>query len=193
MEQAHTSLTQKMVRLFIAVEIPSEVKLELTRLQEIIPHSHVLDGSYPKPDAMHLTLKFIGDVNPSQVAEIQMALRSIRFKNLEAQLTALALFGNPRTPKVLYVDVECPQLTDLVGELDNCLKDFCKPEEREFKSHLTVVRVRKTLNGDRILQILGQMDVNHLMFTIDHVNLVQSTLGSEGPVHTLIERYDLNP
>ena len=193
MEQVHTGLTQNMVRLFIAVEIPSEVKQELTRLQEIVQKSNILEGTYPKQEAMHLTLKFVGDLQIDRVAVIQEALRSIRYKNIAAQLSVLSLFGNPRMPKVIYVDVECPQLVDLVGELDSCLKDCCKPEEREFKSHLTVVRVRKTLDSDGILKMLGQTDVKHLVFTVDHFNLMQSKLNSDGPMHTVIERYNLIP
>ena len=191
MIQASTSPSGNSVRLFIAVELPHDVKHELSRLQKIFEQRHLFVGSYPKPNVMHLTLKFIGDLPANRVPEIQKRLHGIRFNKLTAQLTKLALFGNPKTPKVLYVDIGCPGLIDLVHILDNALQDFCGSEEREFKGHLTVARVRQTIGGDALLQLINQTNVIPISFAIHHINLMQSKLNSEGPVHTIIERYEL--
>ena len=142
---------------------------------------------------MHLTLKFIGEVQGTAVPEIQRVLHSIRHKSLAAQLTSLSLFGNSRDPKVIYVDVDCPQLQNLAHILDDAFKDFCEPEKRAFKSHLTIIRVRKAIDSERFLQWLEQTYINPLPFVIDHLSLIESRLNSDGPVHTLIERYELIP
>lgn len=192
MKQVSVSPMPRMLRLFIAVELPCDVKHELSRLQKICQKSSVLVGNYPKPEAMHLTLKFIGDVPESKVASIQSLLRGITCKSFQARLTLLMVFGNPRFPKVLYVDVESPLLKELVSQLDDVLKDFCTPEEREFKSHLTIVRVKQTLDSEGLLKLLEKTHVNPQSFVIDHFSLMKSELTSEGPIHTTVERYDFN-
>ena len=193
MEHVPTDRQQKRVRLFVAAEIPIQIKHELSCLQKSVQESGFLAGTYPKPEAMHLTLKFIGDVSQDRVPAIQNVLRSIKYKSLEARLSTLAFFGNTRTPKIMYVDVDCPGLADLVRMMDDLLKDFCMPEEREFKSHLTIVRITQTIDSEGMLRMLDQMDVKKLSFSIDHFNLMQSRLNSEGPVPTTIERYDFMP
>lgn len=193
MIQAHTGPSQTMVRLFIAVGLPYDVKHELCRLQKSFKQSNVLVGTYPKPEAMHLTVKFIGDVQGTAVPEIQRALHGIKYKRLAARLSLLASFGNPHAPKVLFVDVDCPELANFVHMLDDVLIDFCEPEEREFKAHLTIVRVRKTIDTEGLLSLLDTIHVNPLSFSIDHFSLMQSKLNSSGPVHTTIARYELIP
>jgi 2'-5' RNA ligase len=192
MQRASVNSMQRMVRLFIAVELPYDVKQELVRLQKIFQKSSVLVGTYPEPKVMHLTLKFIGDVPEQKVTGIQTILRGIQCKSMNAQLTLLMVFGNPRFPKVLYADVECPQLKELVHRLDDELKDFCVPEEREFKSHLTFARVRQTVDSDGLLELLDTTQINPLPFVINQFCLMQSKLTSAGPVHTTIECYDLS-
>lgn len=186
-----TSASCDTVRLFIAAELSQDVKHELIRLQKSLEKSHVLVGTYPQPEAMHLTLKFIGDVHKDRVSEIQRLLHGISHKSLAAQLTVLMFFGNSRAPKILYVDVDCPQLEELVRMTDEVLKDFCEPVEREFKSHLTLVRVRHTIDSEGLLHWIGNTQVNPLPFAIDHFCLMQSKLDSAGPVHSIIERYAL--
>lgn len=193
MIQAHISTFEDQTRLFIASSIPYDVKHELIRLQNNLIESHVVVGTYPKQESMHLTLKFIGQVPADKVPDIQKRLQSITYKSMHAQLTLLMVFGNPQFPKVIYVDVDCSGLKEFVAILDENLKDFCKPEEREYKSHLTIVRIRQTLDSDGLLEWLDKTYVNTVPFPIDHFSLMQSALTGTGPVHTTIERYHLMP
>ncbi len=193
MIQAHISIFEDQTRLFIASSIPYDVKHELIRLQKNLIASHVIVGTYPKQESMHLTLKFIGQVPANKVPDIQKRLQSITYRSMHAQLTLLMVFGNPQFPKVIYVDVACSGLKEFVAILDENLKDFCKPEEREYKSHLTIVRVRQTLDSDGLLEWLDKTHVNTVPFSIDHFSLMQSALTGAGPVHTTIERYHLMP
>ena len=141
---------------------------------------------------MHMTLKFIGNVPEEKIAGIRQLLRGVVAKSMQAQLKLLKAFGDPRWPKVLYVDIDCPQLHSLVRRFDEVLKDFCAPEEREFKSHATIARVKKTLDSDRLLKLLDATYVNPIAFPIDHFSLMKSELTSDGPIHTIVEQYELN-
>jgi 2'-5' RNA ligase len=135
--------SEDMIRLFIAVELPSYIKEEIMRLQKNLMGKRVLIGTYPKPDAMHLTLKFIGDVEQNEVPLIQQALRSVEGIRMHARITNLMFFGNFRFPKVVYVALECPDLQELVEAIDHALQELCVSERRNFKPHITLARVKE--------------------------------------------------
>jgi 2'-5' RNA ligase len=192
MKQATVSPMSPMVRLFIAVELSHSIKHELSRIEKIFKKSSVVIGNYPQDAAMHLTLKFIGDEPPEKISTIQSCLRDITGQSMQAQLALLGVFGDPRYPKVLYIDVECPLLQEFVRRLDEALKDLCKPEERKFKGHLTIARVKQTLDSEGLLELLGKTYVNPLSFVIDHFILMKSELTSNCPIYTMVERYNLS-
>lgn len=178
------------IRLFIAVQLPHQIKHELTRLQKQLTKCRVLTGTYPAPEAMHLTLKFLGDVPIGQVETIRSTLRSMNISVMTAQLTLLMVFGNPRFPKIIYVDIDCQQLVDVVAQIELALSDVCEPEQRAFKPHLTLVRVKHVLDSYKLLECLDTLHVNSLQFPVDHIVLMQSELKADGPVHTQIERFN---
>ena len=170
---------------------PPELKDELVRLQRQLNKCQVLTGTYPKPEAMHVTLKFIGEVPENQLSAVQSALKTIKTPIIFSQLTLLMVFGNPRFPKIIYVDMDSPQLADLAKKIEDSLRDISAPEEREFKPHLTLVRVKHISDSDKLLECLETLRVVPLSFSIEHFVLMQSVLDADGPMHTVVEQFDL--
>lgn len=181
--------SEDMIRLFIAVELPSYIKEEVIRLQKNLMDKRVLIGNYPKPDAMHLTLKFIGNVEQNKIPLIQQALRSVESIRMHARITGLMFFGNFRFPKVVYVALDCPQLQALVDDIDNNIKELCASEEREFKPHVTITRVKEIIDYQTFVDWIENTPVEPLSFDIESFVLMQSNLNSSGPIYTPIERY----
>jgi 2'-5' RNA ligase len=181
--------SEDMIRLFIAVELPSYIKEEVIRLQKNLMDKRVLIGNYPKPDAMHLTLKFIGNVEQNKIPLIQQALRSVESMRMHARISSLMFFGNFRFPKVVYVALDCPELQALVGAIDNNLKKLCVPEEREFKPHVTITRVKEMIDYQTFVDWIENTRVEPLSFDIESFMLMQSKLNSSGPIYIPIERY----
>jgi len=182
-------VSEDMIRLFIAVELPSYIKEEIMRLQKNLMGKRVLIGTYPKPDAMHLTLKFIGDVEQNEIPLIQQALRSVEGIRMHARITNLMFFGNFRFPKVVYVALECPDLQELVDAIDHALQELCAPEERNFKPHITLARVKEIIDYQACMDWIENTRVEPLSFDIESFVLMQSKRNSFGPIHILIERY----
>lgn len=181
--------SEDMIRLFIAVELPSYIKEEIMRLQKNLMGKRVLIGTYPKPDAMHLTLKFIGDVEQNEIPLIQQALRSVEGIRMHARITNLMFFGNFRFPKVVYVALECPDLQELVDAIDHALQELCVPEERNFKPHITLARVKEIIDYQACMDWIENTRVEPLSFDIESFVLMQSKRNSSGPIHMPIERY----
>lgn len=185
-------MAEETARLFIASELPNEVKQEMVRIQDYFKKNGLFEGRYQDLKAMHLTLKFLGDVPIKQIPAIQEALRIIRMGPLMMGLDDIHFFGAPQFMQVLFVNLICPELPELVRALDAVLHDFVTPEEREYVAHLTIARVKKVLNSERLQEAIAQCQVNQLQFTVDSFALKSSILSSDGPEHTDIERYSLH-
>jgi 2'-5' RNA ligase len=181
------------VRLFIAVELPDYIQEEIVRLQKSLMDRNVIRGAYPKAEAMHLTLKFIGDVNGSSIPLIRQVLRAVKSGYMHARMAKLMFFGDPRFPKVIYVAIDCPGLGEFVRGINRALDGLCAVQEREFKPHITLVRVQEIIDYQACMDWIEDARVERLSFPIESFVLMQSRLDSSGPIHIPIERYMFTP
>jgi len=116
------------VRLFVALEIPTEVRDEFAAL---INELRAADSSFSKnrarwvrPENLHVTLKFIGHVDNGKLDAIRAALAEVRFDDpVEMRFRGLGFFPNPKRPRVFWAGMEAsPNLAPLAGEIDTRLK-----------------------------------------------------------------------
>ena len=184
-------MAEETARLFIAAELTDEVKQEMIRIQDYFKKKELFEGRYPDPQAMHLTLKFLGDIPIKQIPAIQEALRIILMGPLTMSLDDIHFFGTPQLMKVLFINLFFSKLPELVRALDAVLHDFVTPEEREYVAHLTIARVKKVLNPEVLQEAIAACQVNQLQFTIDSFALKSSTLVGDGHEYADIERYSL--
>jgi 2'-5' RNA ligase len=135
------------MRLFVALEIPSEVR---DKFAALINELRAADSSFSKnrarwvrPENLHVTLKFIGHVDASKVDLIRAALAEVRFDSpVEMQFRGLGFFPNPKRPRVFWAGMEAsPNLAPLAAEIDTRLKRLgILSETKEFAPHLTLAR-----------------------------------------------------
>src|SRR5947209_5553800 len=104
------------MRTFICLEVSPELRGAIADLQEQL-RKFKADVSWTKPDNIHLTLKFLGEINPAIVNAISDELSAItpRFDSIELKGSATGVFPNPKRPKVLWVGLEgdVPRVVDL--------------------------------------------------------------------------------
>jgi len=139
------------LRSFIAVPLAERTREQLTRLSRELraaldPLGRTL--SYVRPAAMHLTLKFLGDVDAERVPALAGVLQETArpFRAIPFEVAAVGFFGSPRRPRVLWVGVREPSgaLAGLAGAIDRaCAGLGFDPEERPFRAHLTLARVKQ--------------------------------------------------
>jgi RNA 2',3'-cyclic 3'-phosphodiesterase len=135
------------VRLFVALEIPADVRDEFAAL---ISELRAADSSFSKsrarwvrPENLHVTLKFIGHVDASKVDPIRAALAEVRFEApVEMQFRGLGFFPSAKRPRVFWAGMEAsPNLALLAAEIDTRLKKLgISSETKEFAPHLTLAR-----------------------------------------------------
>ena len=188
------------IRTFIAIELPREVKLALARLQNRLKSGSRAPVKWVDPDIIHLTLKFLGNIDAGITGRITAALEeaSRGVHPFPLELSGLGVFPNPRRVQVVWIGLtgEVERLGELQKRIDAGLAPLgFKAESRSFAPHLTLARVRDQATPDE-RQNLGQLVTSTPLegggsLNVDAVHLMRSQLTSEGPVYTRISSVTL--
>jgi len=171
-----------MVRAFIAIELPDEVRDRIRRAQGVLLQSDARITPVD-PRQAHVTLKFLGEVAEETLQEIIAGLRAIT----HAPFTATAghvVARPPRQPRVIWTDIEdLGQCRDLNRQVEEILEPFgVKRDRRPFHPHATIARVRRfdpSLRA-RLNELTGMTFGD---FEVDGFVLKKSTLTPDGPVY----------
>jgi RNA 2',3'-cyclic 3'-phosphodiesterase len=132
------------MRLFVALDFPDVVR---NSLREFIARlKPACSGAkWVGPEAMHVTLKFIGEVSEEKLEPIRTALATVHSSApVEMQFRGLGFFPNERRPRVLWCGVEAsPNLAELAAAIDHALVPVgITAESRDFVPHLTLARFK---------------------------------------------------
>src|SRR5437763_8645690 len=179
------------VRTFIAVEMSPRV---ITRAGDLIDKLRVAaaEMNWIRPEQMHLTLKFLGDVPDTETPDICRVVTSVaaQFEPFEITCRGAGAFPNLREPRTLWIGIQegAEELKRLQAALDDALHTelgFGK-EPRGFHAHLTIGRVKRELPGGRgelaqLLEQHAQFDAD--LAIVDELVTFASFLGRKGPSH----------
>ena len=207
-----------MLRTFIAVEIDPSHKQKLIHLISTLKRSDA-DVKWVNETQMHLTLKFLGNIEESKVQEISDALKSIanNTKEFTISLSNLGAFPNAKRPRVIWVGIDKGknQLKLLASQIETNLEKLGFPKEpRDFKSHLTLGRVKSQKNLQNLTKLLtettfqpqdemeptrpkgqdssGRNTEQRRSIKINKLILFQSTLTPKGPIYKKITLHSCN-
>ncbi len=182
------------IRSFVAIELTDEVRQALAAVQRDLK-TQAPPGvvRWTRPDSIHLTLQFLGDVPPDQIEAVTGALRAACAGRapFAFELAGAGVFPNLNRPRVVWVGVVEPSgaLAALQPWVGQALAPLgFRPEERGFTPHLTIGRAARDA-GPRDLAALGAL-VDHAgigalgRVAVDHVNLMKSDLKPDGAVYT---------
>ncbi len=178
------------MRLFLALSLPEPLRERLVALCTGLPGAR-----WVTPENLHLTLRFIGEVDGSQARDLDAALAQVRAARLAVVLAGVDRFGSRRKLRALWVGVEPnPELEHLYRKLDQAAQSAgLPPEGRKFKPHVTLARFKGD-PGHRLLDYLA----HHATFRAEafearEFTLYASFLGQAGAIHTPEALYPLTP
>ena len=177
-----------MIRLFVAIELPEHVRDRLAAISYNLAGARWLDG-----DAMHLTLRFIGEVDHDLAADIDDALLRVVAPAFQLSLAGVGHFGSRGRARVLWVGIAAPPpLAQLQAKIEAALGHTgLAPEGRKFHPHVTLARLQG-VPADRLAPILADLGELRLgPFSVEHFTLFSSVLGKDGAVYTPEARYAL--
>ena len=180
-----------MIRVFLAVELPSEIREKLFSLQQQLKKA-LTSMNWVRPESIHLTLKFLGYVEPSRISQIVSALEPIGKKQngFSMDVQGLGVFPQVKHPRILWIGVtgKTQALQELVLEIEAALEPLGFPaEEKSYHAHLTLARIKRenAMVGSALLEsgVLGS-DQQLGTLPIDRFVLFQSDLDSSGATYT---------
>lgn len=172
------------MRCFIAIDLPEEVKRELTKIQKQL-ESVNLKAKFVKPEQIHITLKFLGEISDNQINKIKEILKQIKFEPFKVRLNNLGVFPIQQFIRVIWVDIlPKEKLMELQQKIESVLDgQGIKKDERNFETHLTLARVKFVKDKEALISRLNEIKIKPLEFEIRDFVLKKSTLTKEGPVY----------
>jgi 2'-5' RNA ligase len=184
------------MRLFIAIELPDGIKGGIARVQQQLKAAGASAG-WTRPEGIHLTLKFLGEVAEEQASGILAALTDAvkGSGDLNLEVAGAGAFPNVKAPRVLWIGVfgDTEKLAVLQASVEDAMERLgFEREARKFSPHLTLARVKFPKPRDNWQQkIEGIRDVTLGRFEAGHVSLMKSELRPEGAVYTEIGKVEL--
>jgi len=177
-----------MVRLFVSIELPAVVKQRLELLCCDVPGARWVD-----PEQIHLTLRFIGEVDELVFRDVEAALDEVRAPSFEMALKGVGHFPPRGEPRVLWVGVEkSAALVQLHDRVERALvRAGVEPERRRFSPHVTLARLNHTP-----ARVVGSyLAMNGLLrcepFAVREFHLYSSALSAKRAVHCCEASYAL--
>ena len=179
------------MRLFVSIDLPQEVMDYISLLGQDLLAQNLFEGRLTKPEQLHLTLQFIGEVSDEKAVAIQGALQSIKMPSFSACLGALGVFPAVENVRIIWIGLQAPELTILSKKIHAVLKPLVKLDDRSFVNHITIARVKKVNDFSTLQAYFESIRVDPLCFTVNEFVLKRSDLSSLGAQHALVESYFL--
>jgi 2'-5' RNA ligase len=181
------------IRTFIALELPPSVISLLAKVQEDLK-SMRLRAKWVRPENIHLTLKFLGNINSADIDKIGGAMMETvdDFVGIDLVARGVGVFPEIKRPRVIWVGLggQIQSLFAMQRILEDNLAGLgFKKEKKPFKGHLTLGRFRQTINPNTIRQFMREYaDLSSEKFTARRIILFKSDLKPTGPVYSQLRQ-----
>ncbi len=189
------------LRLFIAIELPEPVLQHIDQVLHGLHQQEPLGIRWVRPEGIHLTLKFLGDVPAGQVQGVVDAMARAAEGSLPFSLRVrgAGAFPNLRAPRVLWVGIQgdVESLIQVWQQLEQGLEaqGFAR-DQRPFSPHLTVGRVKGRLSPAQLQRLIHAMEsvqeVGPAELPVTALSLVESQLTREGAIYSRKAQTPLN-
>ncbi len=176
-------------RCFIALELPNNLVNEALNAQKELKKQDLIIGNYTKTENIHLTLKFLGEIDDEMIEKTKERLSKIKMQRFGANFDELGVFSEEFV-RIIWIHLNGQSVLDLQKAVDDSLENLFPREER-FQSHITVARVHNLKNKEDLITYIKSFRINSEKEILSTFSLVKSTLTSQGPVYEIIERYEL--
>jgi len=176
-----------MHRLFVAIRPPAAVRAALLAFMGGVPNAR-----WQADDHLHLTLRFIGEVDRHRAEDIAAALLGVHFPSFALSLKGAGRFGQSGRNETLWIGVAPhDRLAALHKKIDQaCVRAGVPSEGRSYLPHVTVARLGRTAGATEPF-LEAASAISSEAFAVDNFCLYESELGAGGPVYTIAERYRL--
>ena len=191
--------TQDHVRLFVACEVPDDVKEAIGETIEGLRKKSGPAVRWIKPEGVHVTLKFLGEVPVKKLPAIKLAIQEavVGHSPFELEFSSIGTFGGREGLRIMWVGIagDVLRLEALVRAVNAALAVVgFEPERRPFRPHLTLGRVRDEIGTRQRAEIevaVGKTDVPGVSWRTSQVSLMRSRLGPGGASYEVLATFPL--
>lgn len=193
-------------RIFSAIDISDRARIRISDYIETLRRDHKdLRVGWEKPEKLHFTLKFFGEVNKKELNEltsaVDMTARAIAemdFQNMvfDLQIMSTGVFPDLRNPRVLWLGLNDRDnlLKTIIEVLEiECQKRGFKREKRAFKPHLTIARLREPNKAKDLAKTHIDNVFEPVEFSASSIAIYESTLLPTGSVYQKIADFSFSP
>lgn len=176
-----------MHRLFVGLEIPEAIKMELIRLRD-----SVRGAQWQQFEQLHLTLGFLGEVDSNQLTVVERVLDEPLAEEFFLRVRGVGCFGDPDSPRNLWAGVDAEiKIVKLHSVLVSRFKEVgVAINEEGFKPHITLARFDKNPGSVKRI-ILQNSRFDSPSFKVNQVALFESSAGLYGSNYKILKRFDL--
>ncbi len=188
------------MRAFIAIELPPEIKDYLKKLQDKLK-TRGAEVKWVEPPNIHLTLKFLGEINEDQSQEIIKIIKDVSSAKpaFDIALGDLGAFPRITSPRIIWVGIDAgaKETRQIAQELEDQISSrLGMPKDpKGFSAHITIARIKSAFNITGLIQDLknmaGIMPEEKLQFKAAKISLIKSTLTPEGPLYETFQEASL--
>ncbi len=175
------------IRCFIAIKLPDELKKEIKNIQNLIKNKNFFDGMFVEKENLHLTLKFLGEIDSKKIEEVKKRLKEASSKEFDMYSANVGVF-NKKEVRIIWLKIN--NVNELQKEIDERLKDIFD-EEKRYMGHVTIARVKKVNDKQGLLDYLEGIKFRKMKFIVKEFYLIKSELSDSGPIYEVIEKYSL--
>lgn len=182
-----------MVRVFLAIDLPQELKKELFSLSKTVSYEG-LKLKWVEEENLHLTMRFFGNISENLVEKIYEKCKEVckEINPFELKLSSAGYFPLKGTPRVIWIGIET--LSNNLYELNNLLKKVLKPlklreNEEGFHPHITLLRVKEKTDSSALKSFFEELKkeaekLKGKSFLVREIVLFKSELSPAGPKYT---------
>ncbi len=177
-----------MIRTFIAVELPEKFVPEIERIGSLIKMPGV---KLVEPRLVHITLKFLGDIQEDRIEPIASALSEIKCKPFEARIKGIGVFPKPSYVRVIWLGGH-GEFDTLHREVEQLLSPLGFEKERDFTPHATFARIKQPVKRNELnekIKNIGIVDFG--TFSVSSISFKKSTLTPGGPIYETLKEIKL--
>jgi 2'-5' RNA ligase len=186
-----------LVRSFLAIELPREILKKIEEVQGDLKSSHA-DVRWVSPDKIHLTLKFLGNIEEARIEPIVEAIKGPvhNAQVFPLRVKGIGTFPHWKNPRVIWMGLIDGKglLIPLQKQLEMALEKIgFEPEDRTFQPHLTLGRVNSSRGKEELIRRMeGYREEEFGEVSVERMVLFKSDLKPTGPIYTPLREIELN-
>ncbi len=181
------------IRSFIAFDMKNDNVLNrLAAAQKMLIQTNA-DLKLVEPKNIHITLRFLGGINPEMVEKVYVVMKNIKFNPFNVQISGLGVFPTLNYPRVVWAGITdgAEQLKSIFEQLEPQIHELgFAPDPNGFSPHLTIARVRSGANKQRLVDLVTkQVNYDFGNIRADCLRLKKSQLSPKGPTYSTLKEY----